>query len=300
VSTFRIGTRRSDLALAQADRVRALLAADGVDAEIVPMTTSGDEGADVGSSTAGLKGLWIDAIVEALRTGEIDIAVHSAKDLPAREDDDLTIGAVPERGDPHDVLVMADDGEPGPGTRIGTSSLRRRAQLMAAYPGVEVVQLRGNVPTRLRKVTDGEVTGAILAAAGLERLGLEPPHARSLSVDVMVPAPGQGTLAVQCRAGDRITTAVLTALEHRPSRIALEAERALMRRFDAGCSLPLGAIAATKRDTVRLAGLVASADGTRILRAAAQTREPERAADLVAQQLLAAGADRILEASRGA
>jgi hydroxymethylbilane synthase len=264
------------------------------------MTTAGDEGGDAASSVAGLKGLWIDTIVEALRNGEIDLAVHSAKDLPAEDDDDLTIGAVPERGDPHDVLVMADAGEPGPGTRIGTSSLRRRAQLLAAYPGVEVVQLRGNVPTRLRKVTDGEVTGAVVAAAGLERLGLEPSHARSLSVDVMVPAPCQGTLAVQCRAGDRITAAVLTVLEHRPSRIALEAERALMRRLDGGCSLPLGAIAAAKRDTVRLAGLVASPDGSRIVRAAAETREPERAADLVAEQLLTGGADRILEESRGA
>ena len=300
MTTFRIGTRRSELALAQAEQVRTLLAAGAVDAEIVPMTTSGDEGAGAESSSAGLKGLWIDTIVEALRNGEIDLAVHSAKDLPAEDDGDLTIGAVPERGDPHDVLVMADAGDPGPGTRIGTSSLRRRAQLLAAYPGVEVVELRGNVPTRLRKVTDGDVTGAVLAAAGLHRLGLEPPHARSLSVDVMVPAPGQGSLAVQCRAGDRITGAVLTVLEHRPSRIALEAERALMRRFDGGCSLPLGAIAAAKRDTVRLAGLVASPDGARIVRAAAETREPERAADLVAEQLLAAGADRILEESRGA
>ena len=304
MSALRIGTRGSELALAQAEEVRSLLHQDAVEADIVPITTMGDEGTPAASapiaSSAGLKGLWIDAILEALRNGEIDVAVHSAKDLPADDDDDLTIGAVPERADPRDVLILAEDREPGPGVRIGTSSLRRRAQLLAAFPGVQVVELRGNVPTRLRKVRDGEVDGAVLAAAGLARLGLAPADARELGVDVMVPAPGQGSLAVQCRTDDRSARAVLTVLDHRPSRVALETERALVRRLDGGCSLPLGAIAAAKRDTVRLAGLVASPDGARIVKAAAEAHEPERAAGLVADQLLERGAGAILDEARGA
>jgi hydroxymethylbilane synthase len=304
VNGLRIGTRSSALALAQAEEVRALLGREGLEAEIVPITTTGDEGTPAGSAPLGagatLKGLWIDAIVEALRNGEIDVAVHSAKDLPAEDEEDLTIGAVPERADPRDVLILAPEREPGPGVRIGTSSLRRRAQLLAAYPGVQVVELRGNVPTRLRKVTDGEVDGAVLAAAGLARLSLVPVDARELGVDVMVPAPGQGCLAVQCRTEDRSTQAALTMLEHRPSRIALETERALVRLLEGGCALPLGAIAAAKRDTVRLAGLVASSDGSQVVTAAAEAHAPERAAGLVADQLLELGAGSILDGARGA
>lgn len=304
MSALRIGTRGSELALAQAEEVRTLLGRDGVGGELVPITTTGDEGTPGASEPlsggATLKGLWIDAIVEALRNGEIDLAVHSAKDLPAEDEDDLTIGAVPERADPRDVLILAPEREPGPGVRIGTSSLRRRAQLLAAYPGVQVVELRGNVPTRLRKVTDGEVDGAVLAAAGLARLGLAPADARELGVDVMVPAPGQGCLAVQCRIDDRSTKAQLSTLDHRPSRIALETERALVRRLEGGCALPLGAIAAAKRDTVRLAGLVASADGSVVVTAAAEAHAPERAAGLVADQLLERGAGAILDGARGA
>jgi len=305
VSALRIGTRGSELALAQAEEVRALLAAEGAEAELVPITTSGDEGTPEAGApiTAGderRKALWIDGILESLRDGEIDLAVHSAKDLPAEDEDDVVIGAVPERADPRDVLILAAEREPGPGVRIGTSSLRRRSQLLAAYPGVQVVELRGNVPTRLRKVAGGEVDGAVLAAAGLARLGLEPEGARELGVDVMVPAPGQGALAVQCRAGDRSTQAVLTVLDHRPSRLAVGTERALVRRLAGGCSLPLGAIAAAKRDTVRLAAVVGAVDGSRIVSAAAEAHEPERAVALVAEQLLERGGGELLDGARGA
>jgi hydroxymethylbilane synthase len=300
VTALRIGTRRSDLALAQAGEVRLLLKGIGVEAHLVPLTTSGDEGTSADASSTGLKGLWIDTIVSALRDGEIDVAVHSAKDLPAEDEDDLVIGAVPQRGDPRDVLVLRGDRPLSAGMWVGTSSLRRRAQLLATYPGVEVAHLRGNVPTRLRKLAAGEINAVILAAAGLNRLRLRPAHARALNVGTMVPAPGQGCLAVQCRAADREVRAMLSTLEHHISGVALEAERALVRRIGGGCDLPLGAIAAVKGDAIRLAAVVASPDGSELLKAAADAGDPERAARTVAENLHHQGADRILAAVQGA
>jgi hydroxymethylbilane synthase len=292
--TLRIGTRRSRLAIVQAEHTRDLLRLQGVDAVLVPMTTTGDEGGTADASAQGLKGLWIDTILEALRDGRIDLAVHSAKDMPAEDDEGLEIGAVPEREAPHDMLLLRAEGSLGAGMVVGTSSLRRRAQIMAAHPGIGVADLRGNVETRLRKLADGEVDAAILAAAGLSRLGIDPPHATQLGIDVMIPAPGQGCLAIQCRTDDREVLAVLMLLDHRPSRMALEAERALMRRIGGGCALPLGAIGALKGDVLRLAAVVASPDGVRVVKAAAESGDPRRAADLVADRLLALGADRIL------
>jgi hydroxymethylbilane synthase len=298
---LRIGTRRSDLALAQAGEVRLLLKDIGVEAQLVPLTTTGDEGGgSADTSTSGLKGLWIDTIVAGLRDGEIDVAVHSAKDLPAEDDEDLVIGAVPHRADPRDVLVIRGDRSLTAGMWVGTSSLRRRSQLLAAYPGVEVAHLRGNVPTRLRKLAGGELDGVILAAAGLQRLRMHPKNARALGVGTMVPAPGQGCLAVQCRAADREVRAMLSTLEHHASGVALETERALVRRIGGGCDLPLGAIAAVKGDAIRLAAVVASPDGSELLRAAADAAHPERAARTVADRLLEQGADRILAAVQNA
>jgi hydroxymethylbilane synthase len=300
VRSLRIGTRRSALATVQAEQVRALLYGQGVEAEIVGITTSGDEGADASSSPSGLKGLWIDAILDALRDGEIDLAVHSAKDLPAEEDEDLVIGAVPARADPHDVLVLRDEHDLVSGMVVGTSSVRRRAQIQALVPGVGVAELRGNVETRLKKLTNGDVDATILAAAGLDRLGLEPAHARRLNVEEMLPAPGQGCLAVQCRADARDVAAVLVLLDDHAARAALETERALMRLIGGGCALPLGAIAAVKTDTIRLAACVASPDGVRLVKAAAEAADPKRAAALVAHELEAKGARAILAEVGGA
>ena len=294
MSAVRIGTRRSRLALVQAELVAALLNRQGLDAELVPMTTSGDQGRSAETSPSGLKGLWIDTILEALRDGNIDLAVHSAKDLPAADDDDVVIGAVPERADPNDVVVLRSAGDVTAGMVLGTSSIRRKAQIFAGFPGVGVVDLSGNVDTRLRKLDDGVVDGAVLAAAGLARLGVERLHVRRLTVEELVPAPGQGCLAIQCRAGDRATRARLVPLDHGSSHLALDAERALMRRFGGGCALPLGAIAAVRGDTLRLAACVAAPDGTRSLRAAAEASSPDRVAQLVEERLRADGADRIL------
>jgi hydroxymethylbilane synthase len=277
-----------------------MLRLQGAEAEIVPMSTSGDEGVQDGSSPGDLKGLWIDTIVEALQDGKIDLAVHSAKDLPAADLEGLVIGAVPERADPRDVMVMREETEPGCGVVAGTSSLRRKAQLLSAFPGISVTELRGNVDTRLKKVEEGEVDAAVLAAAGLARLGAEPAFTRPLGLDEMLPAPGQGCLALQCRQDDRALLAVLMLLDHRPSALALGAERALTRALGADCALPLGALAAAQADSIRLAACVAAPDGSRIVRAAAEAADPGRAAELAATQLLNEGAGEILEEVRSA
>jgi len=292
VTALRLGTRRSPLALAQAEEVRALLAAAGVDAEIVPLSTSGDEGATAPTGSATLKGLWIDKILDALGAGEIDVAVHSAKDLPAQ--DSFPIAAVPERADPRDVIVARRAKLP-PAATIGTSSIRRRAQLLGSDPSLRFTELRGNVDTRLRKVELGEVDAAVLAAAGLQRLGLRPANATVLSIDEMVPSPGQGCLALQIRADDARAREALLPLDHAPSHRALNAERELVRLLDGGCDLPLGAYAtAAGQGRVTIVAVVASADGELILRVAVEGPDELSAAQKAAEQLVAAGAAEIL------
>jgi len=306
VSALRIGTRRSSLAIAQAEEIAALLLANGVDSELVPMSTSGDEGAGRADSPQGLKGLWIDSILDALENGEIDVAVHSAKDLPAEEEDGFVIAAVPRRADPSDVMILRGPGSLGEGARVGTSSVRRAAQVRAMFPGVEIVELRGNVDTRLRKLAEGEADAAVLAAAGLSRLGLTPPHAQRLTE--MVPAPGQGCLAAQCRDDDHDTFTALAALEHRESRLAFEAERSLMWRLGGGCALPLGALAEVAGGGggggggggIALTAIVCLPDGSRLLRASAEAATPEDAASRVAKELIDAGAEQILAEVREA
>jgi len=295
--TLRIGTRRSKLALAQANEIAAGLRAHGVDSQLVPMTTSGDRGVDPSADPAGLKGLFVAEIVRALRDGDIDLAVHSAKDLPADEDADLVIAAVPERASPLDVLVTRD-GELAPGGRVGTSSLRRRAQVFRWRPDVMVKDLRGNVDTRLRKLADGEADALVLAAAGLMRLGVVPEHAAPMSIAEMVPAPGQGCLAVQARRDDTAALEAVTTLDHTPSRTALEAERGLMARLGGGCALPLGAFAEPVAAGVRMVAIVLTADGGRAASAEVVAPSPAEAAEQALRDLLAGGADEILSAVR--
>jgi hydroxymethylbilane synthase len=292
--TLRIGTRRSPLALAQAEEVRRRLGEVGVTAELVPMSTSGDEGAPSGDAPAGLKGLFVDAILDALERQEIDVAVHSAKDLPAEDDEGFVIAAVPPRADPSDVLVLREAALP-PGAVIGTSSVRRRSQLLRAFPGVTVSDLRGNVDTRLRKVDEGMVDAAVLASAGLARLGLRPLHAAVLSTDVMVPAPGQGALALQVREDDLPTLDALAHLDHAASRAALEAERSLMWRVGGGCALPLGALATVNGSRIEMLAVVVSPDGSRMARVEVVSETPEGAAAAATKALIEDGAEQILE-----
>ncbi len=257
------------------------------------MSTSGDRGAPLTSSPAGLKGLWVTDIVDALVRGEIDLAVHSAKDLPAEDPDGVVVAAIPERASPFDLLVSRDGGVPAGGA-VGSSSLRRRGQLAAARPDLRVVEIRGNVDTRLRKLAEGEVDGLVLAAAGLARLGIEAEHAEVLGLDVMVPAPGQGALAVQARAGGAAREAAL-AIDDAPARVAFDAERALVRFVGGGCALPLGALATVKDSGIRLVAVVLRPDGTGAVRADAVLDGAEAVAHQVADRLLAGGAAAILE-----
>ena len=295
--TLRIGTRRSALALAQAREVAELLEVHDVKTELVPMSTSGDRGAQPTGSSAGMKGLWVSEIVRALLDGQVDLAVHSAKDLPAEDDPRVALAAVPERASALDVLVTRE-GELPSGAKVGTSSLRRRAQVFRWRPDVLVTDIRGNVDTRLRKLDEGEVDGIVLAAAGLLRLGVVPEHAAPRSVAEMVPAPGQGSLAVQTRADDAAARDAVAALDHEPSRLALEAERALVARLDAGCALPLGAFAQVAEDRVALDAIALTPDGERVVRSAVDASTPAEAAELAALDLLAGGADEILRSAR--
>jgi len=295
---LRIGTRGSRLALAQAEEIRRRLADTGVEAELVPMVTSGDRGAPISASPSGLKGLFVAEIERALRDGDVDLAVHSAKDLPAEEEDDLVITAVPERASPLDVLVTRD-GELRPGAVVGTSSLRRQAQILRWRSDVLLKDLRGNVDTRLSKLEEGEVDAVILAAAGLLRLGIVPEHAAPMSVADMVPAPGQGCLALQARTADDETRAALSALDHPESRVALEAERAVMHKLGGGCALPLGAFAAVQDHRVKLIAIVASPEGARLVRAEVEAVTAAEAAERAAAELFAGGAGEILAAVRG-
>ena len=291
--TLRIGTRGSRLALGQANEVASGLRSTGVETELVPITTSGDRGADPSSDPAGVKGLFVSEIVRALLDGEVDLAVHSAKDLPAVDEEGVAIAAVPERASALDVLVTRG-GELTPGARVGTSSVRRQAQVFRWRPDVTVKDLRGNVDTRLRKLADGDAEALILAAAGLLRLGVVPEHAAPMSLAEMVPAPGQGCLAVQARADDGSTFDTLAPLDHRPSRDALAAERGLMARLGGGCALPLGAFAERSDAGIRMVAIALTPDGGRFARAEVEAATPAEAAEIAALDLSAGGADEIL------
>jgi hydroxymethylbilane synthase len=290
---LRIGTRRSRLAKAQAEEVAYHLALLGVEAELVPLLTSGDRGEPDTGAPGGLKGLFVAEIVGALQRGEVDLAVHSAKDLPSEDPSGITIGAVPERADPFDVLVTREDALAEGGV-VGTSSLRRRAQLLRSRPGIQVSSLRGNVDTRLARLDAGEVDGLVLAAAGLARLGVTPAHAMPFPLDEMVPAPGQGALAVQVREGDGDTLDLIRQLDHPRSRLALDAERAVVAALGGDCSLPLGAYAEERDGAIRVLAVVIRPDGSDLVWAQAEAADPQAAAREITDTLLAGGAAEIL------
>jgi hydroxymethylbilane synthase len=257
------------------------------------MSTAGDRGASAADAPAGVKGLFVSEISDALLREEVDLAVHSAKDLPSEDPPGVVVAGVPQRGLPYDVLVTR---EPvlSLDAVVGTSSLRRQAQILRLHPGVRVRDLRGNVDTRLRKVRDGEADAVILAAAGMARLGVAPEHAVPLPVDDMVPAPGQGTLAIQAREGSDAAVAA-GALDHAETRTAFEAERSVVALLGGGCRLPLGAYAEARRDGVRLLAVVVRTDGSDLLWSQVEAVTPKEAAGEAAEVLRSAGADSILE-----
>jgi hydroxymethylbilane synthase len=306
--TLRVGTRASRLALWQTGHVISLLQLAWPDLtfEQVPIHTTGDRVTDVPLARVGDKGLFTRELEDGLHAGTIDVAVHSLKDLPTEPPSGLALGAILAREDPRDALVAA-----GPatlaslaaGARVGTSSLRRRAQLLAHRPDLEVVDLRGNVPTRLKRVLDGDLDAAVLALAGLRRLGLETHVTERLDPGVILPAPGQGAVAVQIRGGDGRVEDIVGRLDSAETRLTTTAERGLLARLEGGCHVPIGALGelAEAGGHLTLRGLVATLDGRTVIRAdgSATVTTPAEAQALgeaVAEELRAKGAGEILTA----
>ncbi|WP_073489998.1 hydroxymethylbilane synthase [Streptoalloteichus hindustanus] len=305
---LRLGTRESALAVAQSRWVARRLAALGQPVELVLSTTPGDL-STLPVDQLGGTGVFVSALRERLLAGEVDLVVHSCKDLPTAPAPGLLLAAVPEREDPRDVLVRRADGPPDTwppaGARVGTGSPRRGAQLLAHDPRLRIVPLRGNVDTRLRRLVAGELDAVVLARAGLARLGrlAEPGLAASpLPPSVVLPAAAQGALAVECRADDHSLAAVLGRLDHPASRAAVEAERSLLAALDAGCTAPVAAHAEVDGDALRLTGLVAAGDGGLVLRdtETGPAVEAEAIGRRLARALLAAGARPLITETRAA
>lgn len=303
--TLRIGTRTSRLARWQTDYVVQLLEAawPGLTCEIEPFVTEGDRTLHQALPDIGGKGLFTAELERALRDGTIDLAVHSLKDLPVENAPGLTIGAIPGRADAHDVLV-AQHGHTletlPPGAVVGTSSMRRQAQLLALRPDLEIRFIRGNVGTRVRKAAGGEdgYHATLLASAGLTRLGMEEVISDWLPLDVMLPAPGQAALAVQCRTGDEETLSLLAAIDDEAARRTTTAERHFLQALGGGCSAPIAAYGSLLDEdgTLLLRGLIASPDGQEVIRVSVQGEDPLALAEELAQMARELGAQRILEA----
>ena len=300
----RVGTRGSQLALAQTNQVVQALRgfAKSVSYEIVQIRTRGDKMHDLGSTAVEGKSLFTKEVEESLIKGEIDIAIHSMKDLTTDMPPGLVIAAVPERADPRDVLVSRTKKKfeqlPG-GARVGTSSSRRRVQLLAARGDLEIVDMHGNVDTRLRKLSNGEYDAIVLAAAGLIRLGLEKHATEFLSTDVMLPAVGQGALAIQTRADDNEIIDLVSNIDHKTTRRAIEAERAFARKLGVNCRNPIAAYARIQSAKLAIEGMIAAPTGKLLLRSrlASDNPDAEQVGRELAEYLLNKGGGAILEAA---
>jgi hydroxymethylbilane synthase len=304
---LRIGTRRSDLATWQAEMVSAQIRAlpDGPEAELVFIKTEGDRITDVPLHAVPGKAFFTKEIEAALLDGTVDLAVHSLKDLATVMPDGLAIAAVLEREDPRDALLTLDGkrfADLPTGARVGTSSLRRRAQLARWRPDVTITDLRGNVPTRIRKLEDGAYDAIVLAAAGVRRLELTERVSELLPIDRVLPAVSQGAVAVQIRADDAETHRWLTPLNHAPTRTATDAERAVLRALEGGCQVPVAALAEVNDEELALRGLVCALDGRAAVEGTAlgTTREAEALGHQLAVDLAARGGTEILAAIRSA
>jgi len=302
VAKLRIGSRGSQLALWQANHISALLRARGHEVEIEIIHTTGDKITDVALAKVGIKGMFTKEIEEALAAGRIDLAVHSLKDLPTELPAGFEIAAVTEREDPRDAFCSAHFAKVDdlfPGARVGTSSLRRQAQLKAIRPDLDIHPLRGNVDTRLRKLEQGEYDAIILASAGLNRLGKAEMVKQIIPAEVMCPAAGQGALAIEIRAGDEPAGELLKFLDDADARAATTCERALLNRLGGGCQVPIGAFAERRSGRLHLESIVADPDGARILRDSRDGDDPEKLGNDAGASLLARGGDEILEAVYG-
>ncbi len=303
---IRIATRKSALALWQAEYVKARLEAShpGLKVSLVPVVSRGDKLLDAPLAKIGGKGLFIKELETALMENEADIAVHSMKDVPMEFPEGLGLYCICEREDPRDAFVSNHfddlDALP-PGSVVGTSSLRRQAQLLARRPDLKIQFLRGNVNTRLAKLDAGEYDAIILAAAGLIRLGFGDRIRSSIGVDESLPAGGQGAVGIECRTGDSELHALLACLNHAPTATRVVAERALNKRLNGGCQVPIACYAVLEGEQLWLRGLVGQPDGTVLLRAEgrAPAAEAEALGVQVAEELLAQGAEQILKAVYG-
>ena len=303
MTTLRIATRASALARAQSAAVgSALEAALGVDVTLVEVVSEGDRSRRPLAEIGG-QGVFVTAVREAVVSGAADVAVHSLKDLPTADDERVTLAAVPVRGDARDALIARDGltlGELPPGSRVGTGSPRRAAQLHALGLGLLVVAIRGNVDTRLRNVVSGDLDAVVLARAGLARLGREDEVTETLDPLQMLPAPGQGALAVEVRAGSSLTADV-AVLDDARSRASVTAERALLRTLEAGCSAPVGALGdvveGDDEEELWLRGLVAAADGSSSVRlsASGSVDDADEVGRRLAKELIAEGAAALLQ-----
>jgi hydroxymethylbilane synthase len=306
-SVLRIATRKSRLALWQAEHVASLLrnAHAGLEVELLPMSTQGDRILDRSLAAIGGKGLFIKELEVALAERRADIAVHSMKDVPAEMPQGFAIGALLARADPRDALLCRHGAaitDLPEGAKLGTSSLRRRAQILAARPDLAIEPLRGNVDTRLARLENGALDAIVLACAGLVRLGLESRITTRLAPEEMLPAVGQGAIGIECRSEDARTRALVGALDDAATHIALSAERAFARTLGGSCQSPIAALARVENERLTLQGLVAEPDGSRLLRASV-SGESARAAELgeeLARRLLGSGAHELLERLRSA
>ncbi|MGC8113706.1 hydroxymethylbilane synthase [Metapseudomonas otitidis] len=303
---IRIATRKSALALWQAEYVKSALeqAHPGLRVSLVPMVSRGDKLLDAPLAKIGGKGLFVKELETALLENEADIAVHSMKDVPMDFPEGLGLYCICEREDPRDAFVSnrfdSLDALPA-GSIVGTSSLRRQAQLLARRPDLRIHFLRGNVNTRLAKLDAGEYDAIILAAAGLIRLGFEDRIRSSISVDDSLPAGGQGAVGIECRTADAEVHALLAPLHHRDTAVRVNAERALNKRLNGGCQVPIACYAVLEGDQLWLRGLVGQPDGGQLLRAEsrAPADEAEQLGVRVAEDLLGQGAETILKAVYG-
>jgi hydroxymethylbilane synthase len=302
MARLRIGSRGSQLALWQANHISALLRARGYEVEIEIIQTTGDKITDVALAKVGTKGMFTKEIEEALAAGRVDLAVHSLKDLPTELPAGFEIAAITKREDSRDAFCSREYSgveELPRSARVGTSSLRRQAQLKAIRPDLHIHPLRGNVDTRLRKLEQGEYDAIILASAGLNRLGKTELTKQILPAEIMCPAAGQGALAVEIRAGDAVMRDALSFLNDSAARATTTCERALLNRLGGGCQVPIGAFAELRNGRLHLRSIVADPDGSTILRDSRAGDNPEALGIDAGEALLARGGDRILEAVYG-
>jgi hydroxymethylbilane synthase len=298
MARLRIGSRGSQLALWQANYISGLLRERGHEVELEIIKTTGDKITDVALAKVGTKGMFTKEIEEALAEGRIDLAIHSLKDLPTEIPPSFEIAAVTKRENPQDVFCSqkyASIQELPRGARVGTSSLRRQAQLKAVRSDLDIYPLRGNVDTRLRKLEAGEYDAIILAAAGLNRLGKTELIRQVIPAKMMCPAAGQGALGVEIRAGDLVMRQYLAFLDDAAARATTTCERALLNKLGGGCQVPIGAFAEVRNGRVHLEAIVANLDGSKVLRESRDGTDPVQLGESVGHTLLQHGGDAILE-----